>query len=134
MKISLDSTVFRDLDFIDWLYVNSEELEITVSVIVALETSYWYKLRGLDISMFLVELDKIKGKIDDLVVEDIDLITQNTIISNLKFRHHARDLIIGSHAQNRKSILITNNTRHFQWMEENVMNVDDFVLMFTDST
>ncbi|MHA2277447.1 MAG: hypothetical protein ACXAC2_16845, partial [Candidatus Kariarchaeaceae archaeon] len=80
MKISLDSTVFRDLDFIDWLYVNSEELEITVSVIVALETSYWYKLRGLDISMFLVELDKIKGKIDDLVVEDIDLITQNTII------------------------------------------------------
>ena len=84
MKISLDSTVFRDLDFIDWLYINAEKLDINISVIVALEISYWYRLRGLDNSVFLQELDKIKVRIIDLVADNIDSISQNTINSRLQ--------------------------------------------------
>ncbi len=132
MKISLDSTIFRDLDFVDWLYINKDNFKISISVIVALETSYWYKLRGLEKSMFPNEIKKINGTIIDLVADDIDLISQYSINSKLRFKHHARDLIIGSHSLKINSILITANTKHFQWMSDNVMTPDDFVIMVTD--
>lgn len=128
MKISLDSNVFADQDFLEWLQVNSKTFSIHLSFMVALETLYWYKLRGLNKDHFDYDLSKLEAQIHDLTSSELDSISDNAITSKIKFRHHARDIIIGSQAQYNECTLITNNAKDFQWMKEEIMSPDELVL------
>lgn len=134
MKISLDSNVFADQDFIEWLQSNNNKLSIHLSLMVGLETLYWYKLRGLKKSEFDYDISKLNAEIHDLTFPEIDMISDNAIKSNIKFKHHARDIIIGSHALHYNCILVTENAKDFQWMKENILSPDELVLRTVDKS
>lgn len=128
IKISLDSSIFRDIDFVEWLQLNSERFHISISVIVYLETYHWYNLRGIDKNLFEEEMSALNGKINDLYSSEVENISNNAIKSNLLFKHHARDLIIATHAIKQDSVVITLNKRHFDWMDAKPMSPDELIL------
>jgi hypothetical protein len=47
LKIGLDSTVFKNRKFIDWLIYNRDLLETHISGVVYMETLLWYKRLGI---------------------------------------------------------------------------------------
>ncbi len=128
LRISLDSNVFADQDFIDWLQDCNKDFEIFLSVISALETYHWYNLRGISKELFNKDIQGLNAILLDLTSEEIYKISALTKKSNLRFKHHARDFIIGTQALIDKAILITSNHRHFDWMgKENVLSPDSLV-------
>ncbi|MHA1519876.1 MAG: type II toxin-antitoxin system VapC family toxin [Promethearchaeota archaeon] len=134
MKISLDSNVFRDQGFIEWLIVNSDKISIHLSIISCLETFYWYSLRNLSKSDFKKDIKALQAHIVPFVHDEIYKISSNAKKSSLRFKHHARDFIIGTHAQLQESLLITKNLKHFEWLgPTKAMTPDDFVILFSKS-
>ncbi len=132
MKISLDSNVFRDQNFIEWLILNTPEITVYMSIITTLETYYWYVIRGLSKSEFQEDISALHAQIVPFVSDHICPISTNAKNSRLRFKHHARDFIIGTHAQLKESILITHNLKHFPWINaDHMMTPDDFVLKFS---
>ena len=130
LRISLDSNIFRDQDFIDWLQLSKDKIVILISVISALETYHWYNIRGISEELFKRDIDALGAIVSDLSYQDIFEISNNAKKSPLKFRHHARDFIIGSHALLNKSKLITFNLNHFEWLgKKNVLSPDNLVLL-----
>lgn len=130
LRISLDSSIFRDQDFIDWLQLSKDKMEVFISVISALETFHWYNIRGISEELFKKDIDALGAVVNDLSYQDIFDISNNAKISPLQFRHHARDFMIGSHALENKSKLITFNINHFEWLgKKNVLSPDDLVLL-----
>lgn len=116
--ITLDSNVFRNQRFIDWL-ISPETIHIThfFPLIVYIEVLVWYEMRGLTRDDFEDDLTKMKNRIIEFSIEYIDPLMAN-IRSNpdFLFRHHARDYLIGTIVQETGSVLITNNQRHFAWL------------------
>ncbi|MHA1673521.1 MAG: type II toxin-antitoxin system VapC family toxin [Promethearchaeota archaeon] len=134
MKISLDSNVFRDQEFIEWLILNSEKISIYLSIITCLETFYWYTLRNISKSNFKKDLKALQVQIVPLIQDDIYKISNNAKKSSLRFKHHARDFIIGTHAHLKETILVTQNLKHFEWMGPNqTITPDNFVIMFSST-
>ncbi len=130
LRISLDSSIFQDQDFIDWLQLSKDKMEVFISVISALETFHWYNIRGISEELFKKDIDALGAVVNDLSYQDIFDISNNAKISPLQFRHHARDFMIGSHALENKSKLITFNINHFEWLgKKNVLSPDDLVLL-----
>lgn len=130
LRISLDSSIFRDQDFVDWLQISKDKLEVFISVISALETYHWYNIRGISEELFKKDISALGAKVNDLSYQDIFDISNNAKKSPLQFRHHARDFIIGSHALLNESKLITFNLNHFEWLgKKNVLSPDDLVLL-----
>ena len=132
LRIGLDSNVFRNRRFLDWLrYIG--KFEVHISIIVYIETLLWYYKLGLKDADLIDDLNKLRVEIVDLDGKIASL----TIINALKyggkfpFKHHARDYVIGSTAQFKKSILITYNLKHFQWLTElgvDVMTPEELIL------
>lgn len=131
MNISLDSTIFRNSDFLLWLKRNKENFNISLSVIVELETYHWYVLRSIPDAIFNNLIKSLDAKVIDLSRDQIGKVSKNTIISRLQFKHHIRDIIIASHANYESAIVITDNIRHFSWMENQPMNPDDLILLMS---
>lgn len=116
VKLDIDSNIFRNQAFINWLILKKEEMSIELSIIVYLETLFFYLTRSLTIEDFENDLTDISAKIitlDKILAQNT---TKNALKSKLPFKHHARDFIIGSAALKRGSILLSYNTRHFNWM------------------
>jgi predicted nucleic acid-binding protein len=116
-KITLDSNVWKNHYFINWLQSDqSIHKDHICPIIVYLETKLWYDMRGLRLEDFNRDLQELKSKIilfNETHVEQVIKFTQN---SNLPFRHHARDFIIGAIAFENESLLITNNIGHFGYL------------------
>ncbi|UCE14537.1 MAG: hypothetical protein JSV04_05000 [Candidatus Heimdallarchaeota archaeon] len=130
LRISLDSNIFRDQDFIDWLQASKDKLEVFLSAISALETFHWYNVRGISEELFKKDMEALGAVINELTYQDIFHISRNAKNSALPFRHHARDFIIGTHAHIHESKLITFNKTHFDWLgQENILNPDEFVVL-----
>jgi predicted nucleic acid-binding protein len=130
LRISLDSNIFRDQDFIDWLQSSEDKIEVFLSVISALETFHWYNIRGISEELFKKDIEALGATINDLAYQNIFYISKNAKNSALPFRHHARDFIIGTHAQFHKAKLITFNKTHFDWLgQENVLSPDELVMV-----
>ncbi len=130
LRISLDSNIFRDQDFIDWLQLSKDKLDVFLSVISTLETFHWYNVRGISEELFKKDIEALGAEINDLTYQNIFHISKNAKYSALPFRHHARDFIIGTHAQVHKSKLITFNKTHFTWLgEENILSPDELVVL-----
>ena len=127
-KIALDSNIFRNQDFLNWLILNKSNYSISISIIVYLETLFWYFTRSTTLEDFTYDLNKINAKVISLDINLAQSTANKAIKSMLSFKHHARDFIIGSTAISNEAILLTYNKRHFLWMPEGkVKNPEEFV-------
>ncbi|HEW94024.1 MAG TPA: PIN domain-containing protein [Thermoprotei archaeon] len=134
LRIGLDSNVFRNRRFLDWLR-HVGEFKIHISIIVYIETLLWYYRIGLSEEDYNDDLDKLGVEVVDLDRRIASLTVENILKygSKLPFKHHARDYIIGSTAQFMKSTLITYNLSHFQWLTDlkiNVMTPEELILEY----
>jgi len=61
-------------------------------------------------------------------------ISEMVILKNksFPFKNHARDYFIGVIAAHNDTILITYNTRHFDWLPKQVLTPEEFVRSFLD--
>ena len=132
MKISLDSNCFRNLDFIDFLTENSDKIEVHLSIIVFIETLIWYKFKGLQTKDFMLELKDLEAKVDLLNEEIGEKVSDIVIQKNqtFPFKQHARDYFIGVIADYNRTILITYNKRHFDWLQEKALIPEEFIISF----
>lgn len=127
LKIALDSSVFRDFDFIEYLQNNSDQYTISLSVIVYFETYHWYNIRGISKELFDKEINALSVRVTNLTPVQIDEISDNVRTSKLRFKHHTRDIIIGTHSSMEDSLFITTNVKHFQWMMTKPSTPDEFI-------
>ena len=58
VMLALDSNVFRNVKFIDYLILHKDKLNISLPVIVQLEVGYFYRLKGLSWADFKDEMSK----------------------------------------------------------------------------
>ncbi len=131
LKIGLDSAVFGNRRFLEWLRYTAR-FDVHASVIVYVETLLWYKNLGLTSKDLQDELLKLRASIRDINQEVADKATDNALKHGREFpfRHHARDYIIGSTAQLEKATLITYKIHHFEWLTKEAVRVktpEDFV-------
>lgn len=131
LKIGLDSTVFKNRKFIDWIIYNRNFFETHISEIVYMETLLWYKRLGIGKEGFDNDLNELNSKIIFANVDLSDLITENAMKfgREFPFKHHARDYVIGSVAESEGAYLITDNVKHFRWLSDKtpVMTPEKFV-------
>ena len=131
LKISLDSTVFRNPKFLFWLQRNRNLFTINISIIVVLETFHWYNLRNIPKTTFDRMLNSFDAKIINLTKNQIGKISNNVLKSQLRFKHHSRDIIIASHSIQEQSVMITDNIKHFDWMDQKNMTPDELVVLIS---
>lgn len=133
LKAGLDSTVFKNRKFIDWLIYNRDLFEIHISEVVYIETLLWYKRLGIGKEGFDGDLNELNAKIIFADVNMSDLVTENALNfgNEFPFKEHARDYVIGSIAESEGSCLITDNIKHFRWLSGKiqVMTPEEFVYM-----
>ncbi|MHA1167904.1 MAG: type II toxin-antitoxin system VapC family toxin [Candidatus Hodarchaeales archaeon] len=117
-NITLDSNVFRNQTFIDWLSSNeSIHDKHFFPLITYVEVLVWYEMRGLTREDLDDDLRKIKTEIVHFSIDYIDNLMKNIRTNpSYMFRHHARDFLIGTTVEIKDAILITNNKRHFMWL------------------
>jgi predicted nucleic acid-binding protein len=119
VKLALDSGVFRNRPFLEWLrYANKHQLEI--SIIAYVETLLWYRSRGLERTDFDEELEKLGICVTELSQDLADKTTANALKHRkaFPFKHHARDYVIGTSALENTATLITYNLDDFKWVTE----------------
>ena len=118
-KITLDSNVWRDPLFINWLQSDRSVHETHICpIIVYLETRLWYDMRGLTEADYREDLIKLKTQVVLFSKPHTETVIALTRQSHLPFRQHARDFMIGAIVLAEESVLITQNTRHFVWLPE----------------
>ena len=131
LKAGLDSTVFKNRKFIDWLISNRDRFETHISEVVYIETLLWYKRIGIGKKGFDDDLNELKAEKIFVDTDLSDLITENAVKFGKKFpfKDHARDYVIGSIAESEGSYLITDNVKHFKWLSGKiqVMTPEEFV-------
>ena len=131
MKIGLDSTVFKNRKFIEWLIYNKNVFELHISEIVYIETLLWYKRLSIGKKGFDSDLSELNARISFMDLDLADLITENAVKfgKQFPFKFHARDYVIGSSAESARSYLITDNIKYFRWLSGNVtvMTPEEFV-------
>ena len=117
-SITLASNVFRNQRFIDWLLSPEAVHNVHYFPLLAfIEVLVWYEMRGLTREDLEDDLRKLNTEITEFSLDYIDsLMTNIRSNPNFLFRHHARDFFIGTIVQEKGSILITNNKRHFAWL------------------
>jgi predicted nucleic acid-binding protein len=134
LKIGLDSTVFKNRKFIDWLIYNKGLFETHISEVAYMETLLWYKRLDIGKEGFDDDLNELQAKIIFVDMKLSDLITENAVKFGkaFPFRDHARDYVIGSIAESEGSYLITDNVKHFRWLSGmvQVMTPEEFVYMY----
>ncbi len=130
--ITLDSNVFRNQRFFDWLTSpESNHSKHVFPLITFIEVLVWYEMRGLTRIDLDDDLTKIRTEIVEFSVEYVDQLMSN-IRSNpsFLFRHHARDFLIGTIVQQKASLLVTNNKRHFAWLPpQKVLSPEEYLSM-----
>ena len=129
LLISLDSTVFRNTKFLIWLKRNKHLFSINISIIVVLETYHWYNLRKLPRNTLYKLLSSLDANIIDLTKNQIESISNNVLLSQLKFKHHSRDIIIATHSTLSQAFVITDNAKHFEWMDKKSMTPEELVVL-----
>ena len=134
LKIGLDSTVFKNRKFIDWLIYNKGLFETHISEVVYMETLLWYKRLGIGKGGFDDDLNELHAKIIFVDMKLSDLITENAVKfgREFPFKDHARDYVIGSIAESEECYLITDNVKHFRWLFDRVqvMTPEEFVYRY----
>ena len=118
-RIAIDSNVFRNRQFIDYLIFHKNQLDIALPIIVHLEVAYYYKIKGFTWEVFQKEMQKFNCIFLDWNVADVSVIINRIYANknNLPFKHHIRDYLIGIQSEKEKREIITYNVSHFQWIK-----------------
>ncbi len=130
-KIAIDSNVFRNLNFINYLKQNKASLQVFFPTIVYLEVAYYYLRKGISWEDFLEDIQKFNGTFLDwksIVIKNV-LINAIKNKSTMPFRHHIRDFLIGTQCETLKIALISYNKKHFQWLIKtvSVLTPEEFI-------
>jgi predicted nucleic acid-binding protein len=117
-KIALDTNVFRDIDFINYLIKRSKKFQVFLPSIVGLELGYYRSLKNISWDEFNHYISKFNGSIIPWESIDSNEVINNAKIyrSTLPFSHHFRDFLIGTQCVKEKYDLITKNVEHFNWI------------------
>lgn len=78
-QIALDSNVFRNINFINYLIVHKDELSVSLPTIVQFEVGYFYLAKGLIWIEFLNYVQKFNAKMMDWNTIKIEDVLQNAI-------------------------------------------------------
>ncbi len=128
--LALDSNVFRNLDFINFLTLKKLELHIFMPTIVQLEVGYYYKARGITWEAFKKDVQKFGGI---FIQWDNKLIPEAIRFAfiekkHLPFKKHFRDFLIGVECKNIPAPLITYNKSHFTWLKDiNIYTPEEYL-------
>jgi len=130
-KITIDSNVFRNLNFINYLRINKNEIQVYIPSIVSFEIGYFFLTKGITWEDFLKEIQKFGGVFlewDSVILLDV---LKNALNNKetLPFRHHFRDFIIGSQCEKIGYDLISYNKNHFKWLKRiSIQTPEEFIL------
>jgi len=130
-KIAIDSNVFRNLNFINYLRINKAKIQVYIPSIVSFEIGYYFLSKGITWEDFLKEIQKINGiflEWDSVVLLEV---LKNALSNKatLPFRHHFRDFMIGTQCENTGFDLISYNKNHFKWVRHiSIQTPEEFIL------
>ena len=132
LNIALDSNVFRNLDFINYLTIHKDLISVFLPPIVQLEVGYFYLAKGSTWNDFMKDINKFKGKLLDWNSIKIKDVLDNSIKekNKLPFKHHFRDFIIGTQCSELSYPLITYNSNHFKWMKKDLIQTPETFILF----
>lgn len=135
-NIALDSNVFRNLDFINYLTLYKDKLSIHLPSIVQLELGYYYLAKGFTWDLFLRDIQKFNGKRMEWNTIRIEDVLQNAISQKvtLPFKNHFRDFIIGTQCESLSCALITYNNHHFNWLKQIISYTPESFIIFFEET
>lgn len=123
MKLVLDTNVFNSRDFCQLLL--DTEFEKYILAVAYMEFIYHHLKKGNTESMVDAFLEQMNvliipfGKLEALEAAKAS-------IGNWDFKENAHDYTIGATALILDAKLVTNNVKHFQWMD-NVISPDDLM-------
>ncbi|MBN2151949.1 MAG: type II toxin-antitoxin system VapC family toxin [Candidatus Lokiarchaeota archaeon] len=117
LKIALDTNVFRNFDFINYLIKKKEHCQVNLPSVVHLELGSFFKSKGLSWETFENDLARINALVLPWEGIDDQAVVENAFANRgeLAFRDHFRDFLIGSQCMKLNLDIVTNNKRHFQW-------------------
>ncbi|WP_297479282.1 PIN domain-containing protein [Thermococcus sp.] len=118
MKVVLDTNVFNNWAFLEWLMRSS--LEPVTSSVVYMELLYRYARRkGLEEAT-----SKLTAVFDSLGIEVMGFdwecaeLAIKSAVGRWDFSKNARDYMIGSLTLKLNAPLVTYNKKHFEWLPE----------------
>ena len=79
LKIGLDSTVFKNRKFIEWLIFNKNVFKTHISEIVYIETLLWYKRLGIGKEGFDSDLNELNARINFMDMNLANSFPSNTM-------------------------------------------------------
>ena len=129
--VAIDSNIFRNLNFINYLRMNKTDIQVFIPSIVNFEIGYYFIIKGITWEDYLAEIQKFNGKIldwDSVITQDV---LKNAINNKktLPFRLHFRDFIIGTQCENLGLDLISYNKSHFDWVKNVITQTpEEFIL------
>lgn len=129
-SFALDSNVFRNYDFINYLSLHSSDFEIFLPTIVQLEVGYFYRSKNKNWEFFRKDIEKFGCKLIPWGLFQNSKVIENAYQHRkiLPFQHHFRDYIIGTECENKVEMLISYNIKHFKWIEKiRVITPEDLV-------
>lgn len=121
MKLVLDTNVFNNKKFCNWLLNSGEEKYLPA--IAYMEYLYHNLKKGNTESMVDAFLKQMNIAIIPFGKDEATEAARRSI-GNWNFSENARDYTIGATTIKLDAELVTNNTKHFNWME-NVSTPDD---------
>jgi len=131
--IAIDSNIFRDRDFINYLILYKEKLRIFVPTIVQMEVAFFHLVKGNTWDLFVHHVREFGGEFvgwNQFSIQDVVVNAYNAR-QKLPFRQHIRDFIIGTECETLGCELITFNVDHFYWVKSvPVKSPDLFVSWF----
>jgi len=130
-KIAIDSNIFRNLNFINYLRINKAKIQVYIPSIVSFELGYYFLTKGITWEDFLKEIQKFNGTFlewDSVVLLEVLKNALNNK-ATLPFRHHFRDFMIGTQCENTSLDLISYNKNHFTWLKHvSIQTPEEFIL------
>jgi len=130
MKAVLDTNVFNNWKFLEWLKESS--IEPVINTVTYSE--YLYHL-AKKIGNFEIALDNFETLLWTVGIQVVSFdvesarIAARNVLGRWDFSKNARDYMIGSLAVKLNAPLVTNNKRHFEWLPE-VYTPDEFMAKF----
>jgi len=123
MKLALDTNVFNNRKFCDWLLSSSEVKYLPA--FAYMEYLYHNLKKGNTESMVNAFLEQMNITIVPFGKNEAAKAAHGSL-GNWDFSENARDYAIGATAIRLNAMLVTNNIKHFKWME-NVITPEDIL-------
>ena len=131
-RIALDSNVFRNQDFINYLTLHALDFHIFLPTIVQLEVGYFYRMKNIKWNKFLEDLAKFGCKLIPWGKFKNAQVIENAYKNRKKlpFQHHFRDYIIVTECIKKVDLLISYNKKHFLWIEKmQILTPEELILI-----